>query len=78
MTVDKQDILSPTETITEVVELTTLPVPDSKLQDETTRHANIFVAEGILVKLPMVFFPCQRFYLFIYFYFNSIQHCSMH
>ncbi|KAI9380477.1 hypothetical protein POPTR_016G095500v4 [Populus trichocarpa] len=47
MTVDKQDILSPTETITEVVELTTLPVPDSKLQDETTRHANIFVAEDL-------------------------------
>ncbi|KAJ6750193.1 hypothetical protein OIU85_000795 [Salix viminalis] len=45
MTVDKQDIRSPIETITEVVELTTLPVPDSKLHDVTTRPANILVTE---------------------------------
>ncbi|KAB5519908.1 hypothetical protein DKX38_024227 [Salix brachista] len=47
MTVDKQDIRSPIETITEVVELTTLPVPDSKLHDVTTRPANILVTEDL-------------------------------
>ncbi|CAK7333861.1 unnamed protein product [Dovyalis caffra] len=42
---DKQDIRSPTETITEVIAPTSLAFPDSELQNVTTRPANIFVSE---------------------------------